>query len=142
MPELNDPDRKSRFFVNAKNQPLVEMADVTALNADHRDQGRSLELISNAITGSDTLLIGLYWLAPGERHLLHHHPAEAEFYYVVEGGGRFTAGDEELQAEPGVAVYLPPGIPHAIENNTEKDLCVLWGFDRADVKDITMIWDE
>ena len=104
--------------------------------------GRCLLLIAKELNGSATMLVGLYYLAPGERHLLHHHPTEAEYYFVVEGEGLFTVGDEERRAGPGVAIMLPPGTPHAVANDGGRDLCILFGYDVGGADEVTMVWDE
>jgi putative monooxygenase len=43
----------------------------------------------------------------------HVHPAEEEMIYVTAGRGRLVAADATIELEPGVAVYIPPGIHHA-----------------------------
>ena len=52
------------------------------------------------------------------------------------------SGDEERRAGPGVAMLLPPGTPHAVENKGDGDLCILFGFDVGDANEVTMVWDE
>lgn len=42
-------------------------------------------------------------------HLHRHH---AESFYVLEGEMSFVIGDEELRAEAGSWVQVPPGLPH------------------------------
>lgn len=37
---------------------------------------------------------------------------------------------------------LPPGTPHAVANDGERDLCILFGYDVGGADEVTMVWDE
>jgi hypothetical protein len=47
---------------------------------------------------------------------LHVHLDEDEAWYVLEGMLGFRVGDDEIVAEPGVAVVAPRGTPHTYWN--------------------------
>ena len=78
----------------------------------------------------------------GEVHLLHHHPHADEWYYVIEGSARFTVGDEVIRGEPGTAMFLPAGVPHRIDNDGAERLHFVWGFDRPELAEVGIVWDE
>jgi quercetin dioxygenase-like cupin family protein len=65
--------------------------------------------------------------APGERLLLHYHnePTE-ETYYVVAGRGTVHIRDEVVQVEKGMALSVPPGVPHYIVNTGKEILEVVF----------------
>ena len=42
---------------------------------------------------------------------LHTHPYE-ETYVIHEGSATFTAGEETVEAEPGMIIVVPPNTPH------------------------------
>src|SRR5262245_11658628 len=89
-----------------------ELADVVARRAA---SGRPyLEFISVR-----DLSIGLYVLAPGEPDLQQPH-TEDEVYYVVEGRGRITVGDEVRDVQPGTTVFVAAGVPHKFHDITEE----------------------
>jgi len=44
---------------------------------------------------------------------LHIHPAQDEFFHVLQGEYRFRVGEEEFPASTGDTVFLPRGVPHA-----------------------------
>ena len=44
----------------------------------------------------------------------HVHHRHVESFYVLEGELTVTAGDEELRAEAGSWVQVPPGVPHTV----------------------------
>ena len=52
---------------------------------------------------------------PGGGPRLHRHPY-AEVFIVRRGRGLFTVGDEEIVAETGQIVVVPPGVPHKFTN--------------------------
>lgn len=47
---------------------------------------------------------------------LHVHHADDECWYVLAGRLGFRVGDEEVEAGPGDAVFVPAGTPHAYWN--------------------------
>jgi quercetin dioxygenase-like cupin family protein len=42
---------------------------------------------------------------------LHTHPYE-ETFVIHEGSATFTAGEESVEAEPGMIIVVPPNTPH------------------------------
>ena len=67
----------------------------------------------------------LYCLLPGQSQRLHAHEDADKFYYVVEGHGRFTLGDEARRLGPGEAAWAPRGLPHGVENDGDRPLVAL-----------------
>lgn len=65
-------------------------------------------------------------IPPGGSTIAHHHVKTEEIYYILEGAGRMTVGDESRNVGPGDAVAIPPGVPHQLTNTgsgTMKLLC-------------------
>ena len=121
----------SAYSVRVDDVPVHEMSDVAddavrEAGGNARDGGRWVELISANRLGAERLMMGVYWLNPGERHLLHHHDEAAEFYFVVSGSGVFTVGDEQIRAESGTAIYIPPRVTHAVDNDGDEDLAIVF----------------
>lgn len=50
----------------------------------------------------------------------HVHAAEDDAFYMLEGSLTFTVGDEELTADAGTFVLVPPGVYHTFANRTDK----------------------
>jgi mannose-6-phosphate isomerase-like protein (cupin superfamily) len=73
-------------------------------------------------------------LYPGGGVPLHRHHNE-EVYIILHGSGEMTVGDERITVSPGSAVYLPPGVPHALRNTGGEDLIVMWVYAPATVVD-------
>ncbi len=62
---------------------------------------------------------------PGAKTAAHFHRQTEEIYYIVEGTGLMTIGDEQRQVGPGDAVAIPPGVVHQIFNSGLKPLVFL-----------------
>jgi mannose-6-phosphate isomerase-like protein (cupin superfamily) len=55
-------------------------------------------------------------LPPGGRTQPHFHPLTEEIYYILEGTGRMTVGDETSDVGPGDAIAITQGLIHTIAN--------------------------
>jgi len=64
----------------------------------------------------DHMMVGLNCLEPGQTQQPHAHDASEKFYFVLEGSGRFTVGDEENDAAEGALIVAPAGILHGVTN--------------------------
>jgi mannose-6-phosphate isomerase-like protein (cupin superfamily) len=53
--------------------------------------------------------------APGAFVELHVHPY-AETFLLLEGRGRWTAGDDVVELEPDQMIVVPPDTPHGFRN--------------------------
>jgi mannose-6-phosphate isomerase-like protein (cupin superfamily) len=79
----------------------------------------------NSIFDSPHLFYDLYCLLPGQRQKVHSHEGSDKIYYVLEGTGRFTVGDEERDLGEGHAVMAPAGEPHGVRNESGENLVLL-----------------
>lgn len=57
--------------------------------------------------------------------LLHHHIESEELYYIIQGEGEMTLGNELLQVKTGDTVCILPGVKHNIKNTGIDDLKIL-----------------
>jgi|Deesub1362A_J573_1020465.scaffolds.fasta_scaffold00051_133 mannose-6-phosphate isomerase-like protein (cupin superfamily) len=62
---------------------------------------------------------------PGGSTLPHKHIRSEEIYYILEGRGRVTVGEETAVVSEFDAILIPPGMIHYIENIGDKDLVFL-----------------
>ena len=79
----------------------------------------------NALFESPRLFYDLYCLLPGQSQKVHAHEDSDKIYYVLEGAGRFTVGDEERDLPEGHAVIAPAGELHGVQNETQENLVLL-----------------
>jgi quercetin dioxygenase-like cupin family protein len=73
----------------------------------------------------DHAMVGLNCLESGQTQNLHAHDGADKFYFVLEGSGLFTVGDEEADAGVGSLIIAPSGIPHGVTNNGHERLSIL-----------------
>ena len=80
---------------------------------------------NNALFASPHLFYALYCLLPGQAQKVHAHEGSDKVYYVIEGTGRFTVGEEEADLDSGNAVIARSGEPHGVRNETQENLVLL-----------------
>jgi quercetin dioxygenase-like cupin family protein len=94
--------------------------------ADHagRNEGK---FYKTTLFRSPALLLGLNCLEPGQVQEAHEHADQDKFYYVVEGAGLFSLGEERVAAAAGQLIWAPAGLSHGVENRAEGRLTLLVG---------------
>src|SRR5258707_5794694 len=71
------------------------------------------------------VMAGLNCLEPGQTQKTHAHQGADKFYFVLQGRGNFTVGEEEREAGAGTLVVAPSGIPHGVSNTANERLTLL-----------------
>lgn len=74
-------------------------------------------------------------IAAGRDLEAHVHAGEDDAFYIVEGELTFVVEGEDVKAEPGTFVLVPPGVEHGFRNDGETPVRMLnihapAGFDR------------
>ena len=64
-------------------------------------------------------------LPPGHAVTPHRHREIEEIYYIVEGRGMMTVGDEQREVAAGDAVYVPRGHRHTLANTGAEPIKLL-----------------
>ena len=67
----------------------------------------------------------VYCLEPGQAQKVHTHAGATKFYYVIEGQGTFTVGDDTRTLGAGRIAWSAPDEPHGAENRSDVKLVVL-----------------
>jgi quercetin dioxygenase-like cupin family protein len=96
---------------------------------DYRDHvgAHPTKFFKSTLFQSERLLLGLNCLEPGQEQHVHTHAGQDKFYFVVEGSGTFTVGDEVRDAGPGTTIWAPADVPHGVANTGTERLVVLVG---------------
>jgi quercetin dioxygenase-like cupin family protein len=96
---------------------------------DYRDHvgAHPTKFFKSTLFQSDRLLLGLNCLEPGQEQHVHTHAGQDKFYFVVEGSGTFTVGDEVRDAGAGTTIWAPADVPHGVVNTGTERLVVLVG---------------
>ncbi len=68
------------------------------------------------------LVFGLAEFPGGTLAAVHTHKVEEEIIYILSGEGAIISGEQEVQLEPGRAIFIPPGLPHQIRADGEEPL--------------------
>ncbi len=79
----------------------------------------------NSLFDSPYLFYDAYCLLPGQGQNVHAHEGSDKIYYVLDGTGRFTVGDEEEDLGEGHAVIARAGVSHGVRNETDENLVLL-----------------
>lgn len=97
--------------------------------SDYREYvGSNLErFYKTTIAQSPRMLLGMDCLEPGQNQPPHLHAGRDKFYYVIEGQGRFTIGDEEHEGGPGTIAWAPADVTHSVVNTGDTRLVMLIG---------------
>lgn len=77
------------------------------------------------LAAGEFLYAGLNCFAPGQAHHAHTHADQDKLYYVVEGRGEATLGDDVSPVEAGDLVLAPAGVVHGMANTGAEPLIVL-----------------
>ena len=71
------------------------------------------------------IAVGMTILPPGSVSDEHAH-IEGEMFFVLEGNGCISAGDDKITVTPGTAAWSPPGESHQLVNSSDETLKILW----------------
>lgn len=83
------------------------------------------KLQKNSLFDSQRMFYDVYCLLPGQAQKVHAHDSSDKVYYVLDGTGRFTVGEEEADLDEGHAVIARAGEPHGVRNDSGDNLVLL-----------------
>ncbi len=79
----------------------------------------------NGIFETERFFCDLYCFEPGQEQSPHTHGGQDKIYYVVEGRGVFSVGEEEKELGPGQMALAPAGANHGVANRGDHRLVTL-----------------
>lgn len=56
-------------------------------------------------------------MEPGGKQHLHSHLSE-QCYFILEGTGEMTVGNETKEVNEGMSIFIPSNEPHGLVNNS------------------------
>lgn len=71
------------------------------------------------------VMVGLNCLEPNQTQGVHEHQGADKFYFVLEGRGRFTIGNEQRDVDAGTLMIAPAGVAHGVTNVGAERLALL-----------------
>ncbi len=91
-------------------------------------EGWSVEKFHKAtLFESPRMMLGLNCLEPGQVQAQHAHADQDKFYFVIEGSGWFTLGEERREVGVGSVLWAPAGVQHGVTNRGAARLVLLVG---------------
>ena len=76
--------------------------------------------VRKPILSENLLEAELVCYEPGQGTRTHFHTDQEEIYYIIEGSGSITIGDETTDVTAGDFVYSPADTPHSIATGEER----------------------
>lgn len=87
-----------------------------------REEGITSYLVASPRTcGARHLTLTLVEIAPGGEQRIHRHDPE-QVYFVFEGGGLMTVGEDEHRVSAGDCIFIPSGTRHGLKNDGQAGL--------------------
>jgi quercetin dioxygenase-like cupin family protein len=76
------------------------------------------------LVSSKRLVCGLNCFEPGQAQKVHAHPGADKLYWVLEGTGEFSVGEETRMLRQGDLLYVRENLPHGVANTGSQRLVV------------------
>jgi mannose-6-phosphate isomerase-like protein (cupin superfamily) len=102
---------------------VVNRRRAAVINTPHGSEIRPL--IDRTTSGIERCSLAEEILPPGASVGRHHHVWTEEVYYILEGSGVMTVGDETRAVGAGDAVFIPSGQAHTLENTGPSPMTLL-----------------
>ncbi|HEX8920930.1 MAG TPA: cupin domain-containing protein, partial [Pyrinomonadaceae bacterium] len=95
----------------------------TIINTPHGSEIRPL--VDRTTSNIERCSLAEEVLPVGARVGRHHHLETEEIYYVLQGSGQMTVGEEVREVHSGDAIFIPRGHTHTLENNGQEPMIIL-----------------
>jgi quercetin dioxygenase-like cupin family protein len=83
--------------------------------------GPDYSTANGACVEGDRMIVGLMRMPAGTGAEPHSHPNE-QWIYVLEGTFKATIGDKDVEAKPGMVVYVPSNVVHSGKATLDGDV--------------------
>lgn len=113
------------FAENAIALAPVKQKILQSINLNDIREFDKKDILKKVPLETDKLVFNTYFLEPRQFLGFHKHPKSDELFYIVEGRGQFTVGNEQVMVDSGSSVYGPENIPHGVVNSGNKEMVVI-----------------
>jgi quercetin dioxygenase-like cupin family protein len=103
---------------------LIRGSNIKLTPTAHPGILKKLLLTNGAVPGVTNLSQAA--IDPGKSVEEHTHATMTEVFYVLSGEIQFYKGDEQIVAQAGDAVIIPPGTPHSLFNGNPEPCQLLY----------------
>lgn len=83
------------------------------------------DLLKKVPLTTDKFVFNTYFLEPRQLLKLHKHPTTDELFYIIEGRGQFTVGNNQIMVDSGSVIYGPADVPHGLVNSGDKEIVMI-----------------
>jgi mannose-6-phosphate isomerase-like protein (cupin superfamily) len=102
---------------------VVNRQRAAVINTPHNSEIRPL--IDRTTSSIERCSLAEEVLPVGSKVGRHHHVETEEIYYILQGNGRMTVGDEVIEVEAGDAIFIPRMQTHTLENTGQTPMTLL-----------------
>jgi mannose-6-phosphate isomerase-like protein (cupin superfamily) len=102
---------------------VVNRQSAAVINTPHNSEIRPL--IDRTTSSIERCSLAEEVLPVGSKVGRHHHVETEEVYYILQGNGRMTVGDEVREVEAGDAIFIPRMHTHTLENTGQTPMTLL-----------------
>lgn len=92
-------------------------------------------LVDQEVFPDTSMCVGLFTYPPGAKSHAHHHTAENEIYFVLQGELTSVQNGRALRIPRHGLVFIPKGVRHSAENRTGRR-CVFLAVHAPTVPDL------
>jgi quercetin dioxygenase-like cupin family protein len=75
---------------------------------------------------SDDIVSEVVCYEPGQGTPVHHHPRQDEIFYVIEGRGTMSVGEEVIAVSASSTVFVPATVPHGFSAADDSRLVLMF----------------
>jgi mannose-6-phosphate isomerase-like protein (cupin superfamily) len=93
----------------------MKIADRTPARRYERDNISSYLLVSEEATGAKHITTSLVEMRQGGKQSIHSHATE-QCYFILQGRGIMSVGDETTEVREGMSIFIPSGSLHGLQN--------------------------
>jgi quercetin dioxygenase-like cupin family protein len=108
---------------------IVKLNSVEAIPLPN--QSWSKKLLTQATAGAKKCMLGVSSFKPGTVTALLIHEEE-ELAYVLTGNGKIRLENRDIPYAAGEGIYIPPGIAHAVVNDGQEEVIMVFTFSYPD----------
>jgi len=124
-------DTADATFIATQDKAQEVKAIVESLHVQGRDEGGLHRKVHrpwgwyDSIESGESFQVKRLHVKSGAKLSLQMHHKRAEHWVVVHGTATVTNGDKTFDLNKGESTYIPLGITHALENNTQNPLEII-----------------
>jgi quercetin dioxygenase-like cupin family protein len=113
------------ILVNENDGEAFRLRDgraVVKIKISKRQGAASMSVLTSTVPTNDAIRI-------------HKHLNEDEIFFIRQGTGIFTLGEDEHSVSAGSIVFIPKGVWHGLKNTGTEEIATVFGYSPAGFED-------